>query len=84
MAHRAGAGKLHGACRAHVVKHPACAAGTVETGEREYLAAHELAGLIGIHLSGQSGRDHGTGDNGSQHKTRKHAATPTLPSAGNA
>ena len=77
VAHRAGAGKLHRARRAHVVEDPAGAAGAVETGEGENLAGYKPARLIGIHLPGQSGRDHRTGRDGPQHKTRKHAATPT-------
>ena len=78
MAHRTGAAELHRACRAHVVEHPACAAGAVETGKCEHLAGYKPAGLIGVHhLSGQSGRNHRTGRNGPQHETRKHAVTPT-------
>jgi hypothetical protein len=78
MVHRTGARELHRACGTTVLKHPACAAGAIEAGKREYLATYEPAGLIGIHhLSGQSGRYHCTGRNGSQHETREHAVTPT-------
>ena len=74
MAHRAGACELHGAGGATVIENAACAAGAIEAGECEHLARHEPAGFIGIHrLPGQSGRNHRGGENGPQHKTRKHA-----------
>src|ERR1017187_10701121 len=72
-----GAAELHRASRTHVVEYPAGAVGAIEAGKREHLAGYEPAGLIGIHLSGQSGRYHRPGRNCPQHETRKHAVTPT-------
>jgi hypothetical protein len=84
VAHRAGAGELHRARRAAVLEDPACAAGAIEARKREHLAGYKSAGLIGIyHLPGQSGRDHRTRRDRPQHKTRKHAVTPTYRAAGN-
>src|ERR1700744_4749634 len=78
MTNRTGAVELHRASRAHVIEHPARAAGTIEAGEGEHLAGYELAGLFGVHLSGQRRRYHPPGRNGPQYETRKHAATPTF------
>src|SRR5712671_1268996 len=84
VAHRTGAGKLHRARRAAILEDPACAAGAIEARKREHLTGYEPAGLIGIHhLPGQSVRDHRTGRDRPQHKTRKHAVTPTYRAAGN-
>jgi hypothetical protein len=54
-----------------------CAARAVKASESENLARYEPAGFLGIHLSSQGGRYRRTGHHRSQHKTRKHAATPT-------
>src|SRR6267378_2635036 len=83
VAHRARTADLYCACGATIIKHTACAASAVETSKREHLAGYELAGFIGIHLSRQDGSDHRTGRQGTQHETRNHAVTPTLPSRGN-
>ena len=63
--------------RAEIVKDPTCAACTVDAGKCEHLAGDELARLIGVHHPGNRGRDHGSGRDGTQYKTRKHAVTPT-------
>src|ERR1700704_4144590 len=77
MADRPRARELDRPGRAEIVEHPACATGTVETGESEHLAGYKLAGFIGIHHSGQRRHNHRPGRDGPQHQTRKHAATPT-------
>src|SRR3984893_11908125 len=79
VAHRTRACKLHGAGGAHVVQYATCAAGAVEAGESEDLAGDEPARLIGGHHPGQRRSNQCTCRHGAQHKTRKHAATPTYP-----
>src|SRR5579872_3837103 len=74
-----GAAELHRTGRPHVVKDPARAAGAVNTGEGEHLAGYEALGLLGIHLPGRRGHGRRNGYRRPQHKTRKHASTPTLP-----
>ena len=53
------------------------AARAVEAGEREHLVGNVPASLVGVQHPGQRGRNHCSGRDGPQHKTRKHAATPT-------
>jgi hypothetical protein len=72
-----GASELHRASHAHVIEYSAGATRAIEAGEREYLSGYESAGLLRTHRPRQSGRYRCTGYNRSQHKTRKHAVTPT-------
>src|SRR5215475_5649532 len=72
MPDRTFAGELHRAHRAHVIEDAAGTAGAVETVEREHLAGDEPARLFGVHHPGQRRRDHSSGRDGPQHKTRKH------------
>src|SRR5258708_7361155 len=58
VAGRTRARELYRTNRAAIVEHPAGAAGTVKTGEGEYLAGDELAGFIGRHWPGHRGRGH--------------------------
>ncbi len=74
---RAGAAELHRTRRTQIIENPAGAARAVKTGEREHLAGHEPASLVGVHRPGQRRRNDRPGRDGPQHKTRKHAATPT-------
>src|SRR3569833_3019207 len=66
VSHRAGAGKLHGACGTHIFEDSARAASAVKARESEHLACHELACLVCRHRSCKCGCDHGAGGNGPQ------------------
>src|SRR5260370_40148347 len=48
VAHRTGARKLHPACRAAAIQHPACAPSAVETYKFEHLAAYKPTSPVRI------------------------------------
>src|SRR5690242_18661119 len=86
VAHGTRARELHGAGSTEIVEDAACAAGTVEAGEREHLAGDEATCLVRIHTPSQGDgrrKRHDCRDS-PQHNTRKHALLRTNPAAGDA